>query len=125
MPTNGRQKNGDGRYKGVCIRPDLRLAIYLRDRFTCCYCGRDLHDATPTNITLDHLVCAAHGGSNEPRNLVTACRSCNCGRQDKKWRQYATGGATERICRNRRRSIAKYRTLARSLIAKKTGDGIS
>lgn len=103
--------------KGCLVRSDLRLALYLRDRFACAYCGRDLHGAAPDQITLDHIRPASQGGDNDPANVVTACRSCNCGRQDKPWRSYATQGAVERIQRLRRRSITRYRTLARHLIA--------
>lgn len=104
--------------KGCLVRPDLRLAIYLRDRFACSYCGRDLHGAAPDQITLDHLrPVNGHGPDNRPENLVTACRSCNCARQDRPWRSYATGGAVERIERQVRRRIARYRELARHLIS--------
>jgi len=114
MATNGRTA---GKYKGVCIRADLRLAIYLRDRFTCVYCLRDLHDANPMDITLDHITPDSRGGSNDPRNLVTACRSCNCSRQDKPLNRFASTEARQHIRRNTRRSINKYRTLAKALIA--------
>ena len=84
------------------IRPERRLALYLRDRFTCLYCGRDLHGALPCEITLDHLVPRNAGGTNTNENLVMACRSCNSARQDRDWQQYATGGAIERIEQQRR-----------------------
>lgn len=108
--------------KGVQIRKDLRLAIYLRDRFTCCYCGTDLHAAEPFNVTLDHLLPRTNGGGNEPINLVTACRACNCSRQDKPWIEYATGGARDRIEQRRTTDITAYRTLAKALIAGTAGD---
>jgi 5-methylcytosine-specific restriction endonuclease McrA len=68
---------------GQWIRPDARLAIYLRDRFTCLLCARDLHDADPRDVTLDHITPRKDGGSNKPTNLYTCCRSCNCSRQDR------------------------------------------
>lgn len=108
--------------RGVQIRKDLRLALYLRDRFTCCYCGTDLHSAEPFNVTLDHLLPRANGGGNEPTNLVTACRSCNCSRQDRVWADYATGGAVDRINQRRTTDITAYRTLAKALIAGTAGD---
>lgn len=40
IPTNGRH-TAKG-YRGVQVRKDLRLAIYLRDGFHCIYCGKDL-----------------------------------------------------------------------------------
>lgn len=38
---------------GKWIRPDKRLAIYLRDRFECSYCGTDLANAKRASVTLD------------------------------------------------------------------------
>lgn len=35
---------------GRWIRVDLRLAIYIRDSFRCCYCQRDLRDADPPRL---------------------------------------------------------------------------
>jgi len=108
--------NGNG--GSSWIRKDKRLAIYLRDALACAYCGCDLHGADPRRITLDHLT----PGHNDHResNLVTACRRCNSQRQDKPWRQYATGGAISRISRLRRRKLARYRALAKALISDTT-----
>jgi 5-methylcytosine-specific restriction endonuclease McrA len=100
LKPNGKRLNGKG---GGWINPTLRLAIYLRDGFLCAYCGRDLHDANPREVTLDHLTPQCEGGSHEPRNLVTACLSCNSRRQHTRWTKYAPAGAVERITRNRRR----------------------
>lgn len=109
-------------YKGVCLRKDLRLAIYLRDSFRCVYCCCDLHGAAPTDITLDHVVAAADGGSNSPKNLVTACRSCNCSRQDKPLARFAGPETRKDIRRLTSRAIGKYRTLAKAIIAGETED---
>lgn len=108
--------------KGALVRKDLRLAVYLRDRFTCGYCGADLHDAEPFQVTLDHLLPRSAGGGNEPANLITACRSCNCSRKDRPWADYATGGAQDRINQRRALDIAPYRKLAKALIAGTAGD---
>jgi len=111
---NGR--NTSRGYRGVQIRPDLRLAIYLRDRFTCVYCLADLHGAHPQDVTLDHVCPDSKGGSNDASNLVTACRSCNCSRQDKPLNRFASPEARQHIRRNTRRSITKYRRLAKAII---------
>jgi len=84
------------------ITKERRLAIYIRDEFTCCYCGKNLKNSPAEDVTLDHLVprnpLVVHGnGGNENTNLVTACRSCNSSRQDRPWASYATGGARDRI----------------------------
>jgi 5-methylcytosine-specific restriction endonuclease McrA len=91
-----------------------RLALYLRDDFTCAYCGKDLRNARPQEMGLDHLRCHALGGNNEPSNLVTACRSCNSARGTRAWTRYATGGAVERI--RTLRSTPLNWALARSIV---------
>lgn len=91
------------------IRKCLRLAIHMRDHGRCVYCeGSD-------KLTLDHLKPASKGGSNEPRNLVTACVACNSSRGDAPWWDYADKwpGAAGRIQRFRRRSVKHLRPLAR------------
>lgn len=106
---------------GQWIRPEKRLAIYLRDSFRCVYCCADLHDADPRDITLDHVTCKVDGGSNEAANLVTACRSCNCSRQDKPLARFAGPETRADIRRLTRRNLARYLTLAKALIAGETG----
>lgn len=118
------RKNKPAGYKklngGGWISKHNRLAIYIRDGFCCMYCGRDLRRADASGLTLDHLVCRVNGGSDDSTNLITACRSCNSQRQDKAWRQYATGGAIERIRRHVRRKLNVL--LAKSIIAGTAGD---
>ena len=109
-------------YKGVCIRKDLRLAIYLRDSFRCVYCCQDLHGAHPTDITLDHVKAQADGGGNLASNLVTACRSCNCSRQDKPVSKFAGPETRKDIKRLTSRKITAYRTLAKAIILGTTED---
>jgi 5-methylcytosine-specific restriction endonuclease McrA len=116
MPTltsDGRRLNG--RRSGAWITKAKRLAIYLRDEFHCAYCGRDLHDAHPRELTLDHLKPRCRGGSNDEKNLVLACVRCNSARQERPWTQYATGGSIDRIRRLVRRKLNM--DLAKALIA--------
>jgi len=112
----------NGKYKGVCVRKDLRLAIYLRDSFRCVYCCGDLHGAEPTDITLDHIKCHVDGGSNDASNLVTACRSCNCSRQDKPVAKFCGVETRKDIRRLTARKIASYRKLANAIIDGTTED---
>ena len=107
---------------GFRARPDLRLAIKMRDGFRCGYCGRDLSGASFDDVTVDHLKPQSKRGThNAPSNVITACRSCNCARQDKPWRPFARkqGGeeAVKRILRNTARSINRYRAHAKKIIA--------
>jgi len=67
---------------GRWIRPVKRLAVYLRDRFRCLGCGRDLRVAKVDDVTLDHFIPRADGGGNRESNVYTSCKSCNCSRQN-------------------------------------------
>lgn len=63
----------------------LRASIFERDDFACVYCG-----ASDVALECDHVVPVSRGGSNEPENLVTACRNCNRSKSDKtpeEWKQ--------------------------------------
>lgn len=100
LKENGKRLNGKG---SGWITKARRLAIYLRDSFTCQYCGTDLHAADPRNVTLDHLQPQCRGGSHENKNLVTACLACNSRRQHQAWTKYAPEGAIARVRRTIRR----------------------
>ena len=82
LKSNGKRLNGKG--SGWLPRW-RRLAIYIRDSFTCAYCGKNLSKAHPREVSLDHLKCQANGGSHHETNLVTACLSCNSRRQHMPW----------------------------------------
>lgn len=88
-----------GKNKGCKVTSHKRLAIYIRDSFACVYCEQDLRNARPMDITLDHLVAQTNGGTNQATNLVTACRKCNCSRQDKDVAVFASRAAISRIFR--------------------------
>lgn len=49
-----------------------RREIFIRDNYTCQYCGTHSGD-----LTIDHIVPRSRGGSHSWENLVSACRSCN------------------------------------------------
>ncbi len=56
-------------------RPQVRLSrreIFLRDDYTCQYCGTKSRE-----LTLDHVVPKHRGGGHTWDNLVSACRACN------------------------------------------------
>ena len=107
---------------GKWIRPERRLAIHLRDDFTCAYCGRHLKNDRPGDVTLDHLVPRCYGGKNDSGNLVTACKRCNSSRQEKPWQDYATGGAIHRILGLVQMPVNLE--LAKALIAGTAGDAV-
>lgn len=51
-----------------------RSAIIARDNSTCYLCDKYLE---PKQITLDHVIPLARGGTHTADNLKVACRSCN------------------------------------------------
>ena len=64
----------------VCLKTYVRPArhpaftrfnVFLRDRFTCQYCGA--HE----ELTFDHVVPRSRGGQTTWENVVTACSPCN------------------------------------------------
>jgi 5-methylcytosine-specific restriction endonuclease McrA len=54
--------------------------VYLRDNFTCQYCGDQLNDKT---LSIDHVIPVSKGGRNRWDNLTTSCRKCNSHKSDK------------------------------------------
>lgn len=49
----------------------LRTAVMERDEYACVRCG------TRKNLQIDHIHPVEHGGTNDPDNLQTLCKSCN------------------------------------------------
>lgn len=73
------------------IRPEKRLAIYLRDGLACAYCGAGVEDGA--QLTLDHLRPHSKGGSNSEGNLVTCCHRCNSSRGNRSYTVFAASVA--------------------------------
>ena len=46
--------------------------VFLRDRFTCQYCGKKAQD-----LTLDHVIPRRQNGGHTWENVVAACSRCN------------------------------------------------
>ncbi len=56
-------------------RPRVKLTrreVFIRDGWTCQYCGRQAGD-----LTIDHVVPKSKGGEHSWENLVSACKPCN------------------------------------------------
>ena len=110
------------------IRPEKRLAIYLRDGLACVWCGRGIEEEDIT-LSLDHLRPASRGGGNEARNLATSCRRCNSARGDRPMNRFAeavalfegTDDAPE-ILRRIRRTRSRVLPLdeAKALVARRS-----
>jgi 5-methylcytosine-specific restriction endonuclease McrA len=48
-----------------------RFNVFLRDRFTCQYCG------SKEDLTFDHVIPRSRGGQTRWDNVTTACSPCN------------------------------------------------
>ena len=58
------------------VKPRRRVAftrfnLFLRDEFTCQYCG------AREDLTFDHVIPRARGGVTSWENVVAACSKCN------------------------------------------------
>ena len=51
---------------------DIRSKVFSRDNYACQYCG-----ARGGRLECDHIIPVSRGGSSDPENLVTACKTCN------------------------------------------------
>lgn len=88
----------------------------MRDGFTCLFCGVDLHEVEPRDITLDHIVPQSKGGTNDSKNLGTSCLRCNCSKQDKDLAEFVTNkNHRRRIYRRLRKDITPFRVAALSI----------
>jgi len=84
-PTRSQQRAS--RNQGMnWIRPEKRLAIYLRDGLACAYCSESIEDGT--KLTLDHITPLSRRGTNRETNLVTACLRCNSSRGNRKLEEF-------------------------------------
>lgn len=115
--TQRKRKHNPHQPVGRWIRVEKRLAIYLRDRFTCLYCGSDLHGVgDPRKIQLDHKTPKSEGGSNGESNVFTSCMHCNCRRQATRFAVFASPGARDRVRRQLRLKLTPYLTLAKAIV---------
>lgn len=57
-----------------------RRNIFKRDHFTCQYCGLQ---PRPSDLTIDHVLPRAQGGTSTWENCVLACVDCNHSKADR------------------------------------------
>lgn len=55
---------------------DWKLAIHVRDSYTCQRCGAK-EDPHTRSFQVHHLVPRSQGGNNNPENLILACPYCH------------------------------------------------
>ncbi|MGH8427132.1 MAG: HNH endonuclease [Gammaproteobacteria bacterium] len=56
------------------VPPVSNAALFKRDAYLCLYCGLTL---PARQLSRDHVTPLSRGGTDEWRNLATACRRCN------------------------------------------------
>src|SRR5215471_12414952 len=54
-----------------------RFNVFLRDRFTCQYCGETFVSSA---LTFENVIPRSRGGQTSWSNIVTACIPCNTGK---------------------------------------------
>ena len=68
-------------YINISKRPAFtRFNVFLRDRFSCQYCGEEF---ATNDLTFDHVLPRSRGGRTTWDNVVTACRVCNLRKSDR------------------------------------------
>ena len=60
--------------------PFTRRNLFLRDDFTCQYCGRK---GSPDRLSIDHVTPRSRGGRTTWENCVLACVGCNARKADR------------------------------------------
>jgi 5-methylcytosine-specific restriction endonuclease McrA len=60
--------------------PFSRRNLFKRDQYTCQYCG---HQPGSAELTIDHVVPRAQGGTSTWENCVLACIACNAKKADR------------------------------------------
>ena len=58
----------------ISIPPEVRKYVFNRDNYQCKSCGKTQQE---TELTVDHIIPLAGGGSNDISNLQTLCYLCN------------------------------------------------
>ena len=59
----------------MAVSKRTRFEVLRRDNYTCRYCW-----SSENQLTVDHVTPVALGGTDDPSNLVAACRDCNAGK---------------------------------------------
>lgn len=59
----------------MAVSKRTRFEVLRRDNYTCRYCR-----SADEPLTVDHVLPVALGGTDDPTNLLAACRDCNAGK---------------------------------------------
>lgn len=82
-----------GAWQVLATRRRKRLTTLAEaQNWRCCYCGCRMQRSTgldePQDATIEHILCRCHGGTDDPDNLVVACRICNGARANAYWPEH-------------------------------------
>jgi 5-methylcytosine-specific restriction enzyme A len=82
VKSNRNFSNNSSKKSRPAMPAYLRHKVLQRDNFRCTDCG-----ATKNEISLhiDHILPWSKGGTHDPRNLQTLCRTCNLAKMTRKW----------------------------------------
>lgn len=86
------------KFKHVAPWLVLRYATFVRDSFTCVYCGRSPLQDRNVKLNCDHIHPRAKGGEDRLENLATACFECNNGKLDILLEKHLETKVKERQC---------------------------
>lgn len=60
----------------------IRYLVMKRDNFRCTACGASPATQPGTTLHIDHIQPVSKGGTSDPHNLQTLCRTCNIGKSN-------------------------------------------
>jgi 5-methylcytosine-specific restriction endonuclease McrA len=94
-------KAADGTVAKAIVRKSQRQIdqhvswkVFKRDRYTCCYCGRD-----DVPLTVDHLVLWEDCGPSIEQNMLSSCRKCNKTRGNMQYADWLQHPAYRKVSR--------------------------
>ena len=64
------------------ISAKLRLKVFIRDDFKCCFCGASPAKDPNIELHIDHIIPWSKGGETIFDNLQTLCSKCNLGKSN-------------------------------------------
>lgn len=79
--------------------PFSKKNVFVRDDFTCAYCGR-----TDRRLTIDHIIPKSKGGTSSFENCVASCKPCN----NKKNNRTPRGANMSLLCRPHTPTIMEF-----------------